>query len=135
MRIFCMCAEEAVRHFEDYRDLLERFERETGESSAQQVRDGAGAETLQVWGLDDLQGRRLVAVTEISATPKGNVCTLRIGVSTDDVPVPYQERLLDEIGGWARSIQCVRVRIVGRRGWMRRFPRFKETAIVMDWTL
>jgi hypothetical protein len=88
---------------------------------------------MQIWGLQDPEAVRAVAVTELNDTPRGLLCTVRVGCGKASKPM--QERLLDAIGSWAREMDCYKVRIVGRRGWLKRFPRFKQTAVVMEWTL
>jgi len=119
--------------WEDIREHFERFARKTGEITPEQVRQGAADSRFQVWGLQDAERVHAVAVTEISETAAGRLCTVRIACG--GAPVPIQERLLDEIGRWAMQMQCHAMRIVGRRGWLRRFPRFKQTAVVMEWNL
>ena len=135
MRMFCLsaadCALETI--WADVAPLFERFERATGEISAEQVRSGAQAEQLQVWGLQDADGVHLVVLTEIATTPKGLVCTIRAAIG--EARVGLQARLLGEIGAWARALGCVCVRLVGRKGWLRRFRRFRQTAVVMEWAL
>ena len=135
MRIFALSAADIGTEtiWEDVRELLERFERKTGEISADQVRQGAAREQLQIWGLQDAERVHFLAVTELGITPKGLVCTVRIGVGS--ARVPMQERLLDAIGAWAREAGCKRVRLVGRPGWLRRFRRLRQTAVVMEWEL
>ncbi len=132
MRMFCLsaaaCRSETI--WQDVAPFFEYFERKTGEISAEQVRAGAIAEQLQIWGLQDAEQIHLVAATELAQTPKGLVCTLRIGCGS--APKALQERLLDEIGKWAKSLGATRMRIVGRQGWLRRFRRFRATAVVME---
>lgn len=135
MRMFCLSAADCTTEtiWSDLLPCLEHFERVTGEISADQVRDGAISEAMQVWGLQDAECVRLVAVTEIAKTPGGLICTVRM--ASGSAPRAYQERLLDEIGWWARSLGCRCVRLVGRKGWLRRFPRLKQVGVVMEWAL
>jgi hypothetical protein len=133
--MFCLSAMDATTDtiWEDVRPLFERFARVTGEISPEQVRKGAADSNMQVWGLQDAESVQAVAVTEISDTPRGYLCVVRIACG--ETPKPMQERLLDAIGAWAREMGCYAVRIVGRRGWLKRFPQLKQTAVVMEWTL
>ncbi len=135
MRMFCLSAADARSEaiWSAFRELLEQFARSSGEISCDQIREGVRTEQLQLWGLQDGDGVHLVVCTELSATPKGPICTLRMAVGS--APVPFQERLLNEIGTWAKGLGCVRVRLVGRKGWLKRFPRFRRTAIVAEWVL
>lgn len=135
MRIFCLSALDVTTDtiWEDVREHFERFCRKTGEISPEQVRRGAINSELQIWGLQDAECVHGIVVTEVSESPVGHLCTIRIACG--DAPVPMQERLLDEVGKWASSIGCYAVRIVGRKGWLKRFPRFHQTAVVADWLL
>lgn len=135
MRMFCLSPMDVTTDtiWEDMREHFERFARATGEISPDQVRHGAANSELQIWGFQDAEQVRAVAVTELSETPRGIICTIRVGCG--DVPKALQQRLVEEIGKWARQLNCVKVRIAGRRGWLRRLPQFKPVAIVMEWTL
>ncbi len=135
MRMFALSAAAIATEtvWDDVRELLERFERKTGEISAAQVREGAAKEHLQVWGLQDAERVHFLAVTELASTPKGPLCTVRLAVGS--ARVAMQERLLDAIGAWARECGCRRVRLVGRPGWLRRFRRLRQVAVVMEWCL
>ena len=137
MRMFCLSATDVTTEtiWSDMEPLLSRFAAKRGETSPDQIRTGVAQEMLQLWGLQDSERVRGVVVTELSDTPRGLLCTLRIAASDDSVPRPLQERLLDSIAEWAREKGCVAMRIVGRKGWLRRFPRFRQTAVVMEWVL
>ena len=137
MRMFCLSSTDVSTEtiWGDVKELFARFSRATGETSPEQVRRGAIEETLQIWGLQDAERVRGVVVTELSDTPRGLLCTIRIAASDDSVPIPIQERLLDAVADWAREKGCIALRIVGRKGWLRRFPRFKQTAVVMECAL
>jgi hypothetical protein len=133
--MFCLSAVDVTTDtiWNDMLPYFERFAEMTGEIAPEQIRKGAADSNMQVWGLQDAEAVHAIAVTEVSETPRGSICTVR--VACGGAPKPMQERLLDAIGAWAREIGCVTVRITGRRGWLRRFPRFKQTAVVMEWTL
>ena len=133
--MFCLSSADVMADsiWDDIAPLFQRFAVKTGEISPEQIRKGAADSNLQIWGLQDADEVHAVAVTEVSDTPRGYLCTVRIACGT--APKGFQERLLDAIGQWAREMGCVAVRIVGRRGWLRRFRRFKQTAVVMEWAL
>ena len=135
MRMFCLSPADVSTDtiWGDIEELFKRFAAKTGEISPEQVRKGAQDSNLQIWGLQDAKTVHAVAVTEISDTPRGYLCTVRIACGA--APKGIQERLLDSIGNWSKEMGCVAVRIVGRRGWLRRFPRFKQTSVVMEWEL
>lgn len=134
MRMFCLAPSQIEETWEDYKHLLERFAEQTGEITPEQVKDGALEATYQIWGLQDDEGVRGLCVTEIISTARGRVCVLRVVVG--DASVGLQARLLDEIGNWARTaIGCVAVRLIGRKGWLRRFKCFRQTGVVAEWNL
>lgn len=134
LRLFALDASQVSETWEDYAHLFERFERKFGDISASQICDAARLGTMQLWGLQDEDEVHAVVATEICRTAGAPLCVIRIACG--GARVPMQERLLDEIGKWASHEQgCERVRIYGRRGWLRRFPRFKQTGVIAEWTL
>lgn len=133
MRMFALAPEQIEQTWEDYRGLVEQFERSTGEMTAAQVKKGALEGTLQIWGLQDAEKVHGVLATEVIETARGLVCVIRVAIG--NAPVGYQKRLLDEVGRWAKGMGCVSVRIIGRKGWLRRFPFFRKTAVVAEWNL
>lgn len=92
-----------------------------------QVRESAKASRQQVWGLQDAEKVHGICITEILATPSGLTCLI-VGAA-GSAPTTLQERLHDEIARWAKSIGCTRMRLQGRRGWLRRL-KYRQTAIV-----
>jgi hypothetical protein len=133
--MFCLSAQEVASNiiWQDIAELFERFARCTGETSPEQIRRGAIDSMLQIWGLQDAETVHQVAVTEIIETAIDKVCVIRIVCG--EAPKGLQSRVLDEIGHWAKDIGCARVRFVGRKGWFRRYPRFRPTAAVGEWVL
>lgn len=132
MRIFALSAAESQMYWDDFAHHFERFER-VGDRTAAEIKESAGKEMMQVWGLQDSDEVHGVAVTEIIETASGRVCVICAACGT--ARKPMQERLLDEIGKWAAEIGCVKVSIQGRKGWLRYFPRFRQTGIVAEWPL
>lgn len=123
MRMFCLSADEIDPHWEDFAHHLERLK----ELIPAQVRESTKASRQQVWGLQDAERVHCIAITEILATPSGFTCLI-VGAA-GSAPVPLQERLHDEIAKWAKSIGCTRLRLQGRRGWLRRL-KYTQTGIV-----
>jgi len=133
MRIFCMSARDVDECWNDIQPLLEQFAQSTGETKPDQIRTGALNSMLQVWGLQDQDRVHGVLVTEVIESAWDHICVIR--VAAGEVRLPLQERLLDEVGKWAREIGCRRVRFVGRHGWLKRFKRFRPRAVVGEWDL
>lgn len=133
MRMFCLAPEQIALFWDDFEPLLSRFERCCGDISAAQIKEFCTDAKMQLWGLQDADEVHGVGVTEIIDTPRGLHCLIRVACGAS--PRPIMERLLDEIGKWAKDLGCTRVKYVGRRGWLRRFPRFEQTAVMGEWTL
>lgn len=135
MRIFCLSASDVTTEtiWEDVREHFERFAAIRGEATPAQVRQAAADSSAQIWGLQDAEEVHAVVVTELKATAKGIRCD--IWIAHGGAPIPIQERLLDEIGRWAKEIGCYAVRVMGRKGWKRRFPRFREVGVILEWSL
>lgn len=131
--MFALAADQINATWEDYRELLEQFERSTGEMTVAQIKEGALNSTLQLWGLQDDDKVHGVLATEVIETGRGLVCVIRVAIGT--APIGYQKRLLDEVGRWAKGMNCVSVRLIGRHGWLKRFPFFRKTAVVAEWNL
>lgn len=132
--MFALDCSQIEETWPDYADLIERFEHATGDMSAEQIRQEALDGTMQIWGLQDTEKVHGVIATQVLQTARGLVCQIPMAVG--HAPVGFQKRLLEEIGKWARDEQkCVAVRIVGRHGWLRRFPYFRKTGIVAEWNL
>ena len=133
MRLFVLNGDQVESTWNDYRHLFEQFERATGEMTAEQVKAGAIDSTLQIWGLQDSEKVHGVVATEVIQTARGLICCIRAACGS--APRALQARLLDEIGRWARGTGCEAVRLVGRKGWLKRFPLFKQTGVVAEWHL
>lgn len=72
-----------------------------------------------------------VAVTEINETASGRVCLIGY-VSGKNLPEWFH--LKDAIFEYARSEKCAKMRIIGRKGWLRRLKNegFVMSNIVME---
>lgn len=133
MRMFCVAPNQVTLFWDDFEPLLSRFERCCGDISAAKIKELCADSKMQLWGLQDAESVRGVGVTEIIDTSRGLHCLIR--VACGGASRGLMERLLDEIGKWAKDLGCTRVKYVGRKGWLRRFPRFEQTAVMAEWTL
>lgn len=123
MRMFCLAADEIDPHWKDFAHFIEQLK----ELSPEHVRESAKASRQQIWGLQYAQKVNGIAITEILATPLGLTCLI-VGAA-GSAPAPLQERLHDEIARWAKTIGCTRLRLQGRRGWLRRL-KYRQVGIV-----
>lgn len=133
MRLFCFSKQDAVESWEDVRPFFETMEREHNGPLAHIVHELAIAEKAQIWGFDDGDGITGVLATEVIETARGKVCNIMTALGA--APVAMQERMMDEVGKWALSLGCIAVRLQGRKGWLRRFPRMRQVGIVAEWPL
>ncbi len=132
MRLFSLSPDDTEVAWPDFEPIFQQLET-YGALTAEQVKRNSSDGKMQVWGLQDGDKVAFVIVTEILETASGLVCSITAAIG--HASVAMQERLLDEIGKWARSLGCARVRLCGRKGWLRRFPRFMQTGIVAEWSL
>lgn len=133
MRLFAFSPQDAVTCWDDVRPFFERMERDHDGPIANVVQELAAKGNAQIWGFEDGQSICGVLSTEVITTARGKICNIMTAYGR--VPVPMQERMMDEIGKWALSIGCVAVRLQGRAGWLRRFPRLRQVGIVAEWPL
>lgn len=131
MRMFCLSADEIDTCWNDFAPLLERLAKR-GDFSPTHAREAAKASKQQIWGLQDAERVHGIAITEILATPSGLLCLI-VGAA-GSAPKPLQVRLHDEIAKWAKEIGCVRMRLQGRRGWLRQL-KYTQTGIVGEKSL
>ena len=133
MRLFAFSPQDAASYWDDVRPFFDAMEKQHDGPIANVVKDLAVRGNAQIWGFDDGENLCGVLATEVITTARGKVCNIMTAYGR--VPVPMQERMLDEIGKWASSIGCVAVRLQGRKGWLKRFPRMHQTGITAEWTL
>ena len=129
MRCVCLTPLEAYAYFEDYREFLERLKLD---ATAQEIREKAFQSKVQIWGVKD-EKLRGICVTEIVKTRSDLICHVIAAcgsASTND-----QHSLFDYIKAWAKEQGCARMRIQGRKGWLRWDRRFKQTGIVAEMNL
>jgi len=133
LRMFCMAADQVDACWEDFAHHLERWAALGGDFTPEEVRCNVRESRQQLWGLQNEEGIHGVVVTEILATHGGLTCLI-VG-ACGSAPKAMRQRLHDEIAKWAKSIGCTRVRIHGRRGWLRFDRRYRQTGITMEMPL
>lgn len=133
MRLFCFSKIDAADSWDDVRPMFERAQAEHDGPLAEVIHELAKQEKAQIWGFDDGDGITGVVATEVVETARGKVCNIMTAIG--GAPLLMQERMMDEIGKWAASIGCIAVRLQGRKGWLRRFARLRQTGIVAEWPL
>lgn len=130
MTVFCLGAEQTESLWPEYAHHLERLELR-GDCLAIDIRDDLQHARKQLWGYQQ-DGRVLgVAITRIAETPRGRVCEIYGAAGTETVRGQLDE-IMNEIERWAADVGCTRVRICGRKGWLRRLHGFHQTGIIME---
>lgn len=93
---------------------------------------------------DILTGRSLVwlawngesieaaAATELHPTDGGLVCAIRACGGSDDADIKQWLPLLERIEQFAKAEGCARMRLVGRKGWLRVLEDYREKHVVLE---
>lgn len=109
MNVFCLGSDQIAGLWPRFAHHIERF----SDYLDRDVRADLIDAQLQLWGLQDGEDVAGVAVTGIT----GRTCEVvgAAGAASHE----EMRRLHTEIETWARSIGCSRMRIYGRKGWVR----------------
>jgi hypothetical protein len=130
MNVFCLGPEQIDSLWDEYAHHLERLELR-GDCLAIDIRDDLRFARKQLFGYQQ-DGKVLgVAITRIADTPRGRMCEIYGAAGTELVRGQIDE-IMNEIERWAAAIGCTRVRICGRKGWLRRLNGFQQTGIIME---
>lgn len=124
MNVFCLGPEQIDPLWNEYAHHLYRLERERG-LVAEEIRADLRDASYQLWGLQD--GPRIAGVVVTRIT--GRTCEVVGGAgsaSHDDM-----RTLHTKIEEWARGVGCSRMRLQGRRGWLK-VLNYRQTGIVAE---
>ncbi len=69
------------------------------------------------------------AVTQVSQSAKGKVCTIVACGGSDH---PQWIGLLGQLEAYAKSLECKTMRLIGRRGWRRVLPDYAITKVILE---
>lgn len=109
---------------------LERFAAETQTTTPDVIRLKAENMEAQLWGFQDEAGDVIgVCATQVYEHRNGRY--LNMWVCAGDLAPVIRDgaRMIED---WARSIGCVAVEIVGRKGWGRMLPNYVPRAIIFE---
>jgi hypothetical protein len=106
------------------------LKRGNADQSGEDVRGHIERGTMQLWlAWDDDAGRpRGCFVTEVLDGARGRYCNFVVAGGGRGFS-PW--RMEDWFAAWAREKGCVRLTLVGRRGWARRL-RWREAAVTLE---
>lgn len=130
MRVFCLSPEEMETCWEDFAVILQRFEHACKNLTADQIVNAVKNSTGHLWGLQDDHRVHGIVFTEVQETARGLICVIvgAYGEASD----ADKRSVLASIEEWAKGINCVAMRIIGRKGWRRWDRRFQKTAEVLE---
>jgi hypothetical protein len=116
---------EGIEHIAPFREPIERALAEGyGQMNYRDVLEGIARGEYQFWASKDS-----CVVSTIDVFPRIKQLTVIIGAGDlreiDDVIRPAIE-------GWARSIGCDTMLIMGRPGWQRALEGYRRTAVVLE---
>ena len=74
------------------------------------------------------RGERSEIITEIKSFPMMKVC--RVWLAGGDM-TELVDVMLPDVEAWAKENGCARVEIVGRKGWKRALPNYREPYAVL----
>ena len=126
MSVFCLGSDEIDKHWNAFEQHVYRLER-LGHLGADELREELKDKKRQFWGYET-EGRIIgIAITRV--TP--NTCEIVAAAGTQTKPGQIQE-LYEHIERWARENGRIRMRVIGRKGWLRAISGFTQTGIVME---
>lgn len=91
--------------------------------------EGGAYERFQVWGFGLQEELRVIVFTQITQFPAARYLQIFLAFGNSlDLALPVMEATFET---FARHTGCEFCEIVGRKGWARKLPRFKETRILL----
>lgn len=84
----------------------------------------------QLWGVQDHRRIVMVLVTKIETTPLGprGLLWIAAGDGLETGLALFREH----VESWMKARGCKSIRIIGRRGWGKVLPTYKETATMFE---
>jgi hypothetical protein len=128
VNLFCLGSEQIDSLWDEFSAHVYRLENleRLGHLSADDLKEELKLSKKQLWGIQE-DGRVIgIAITRIG----GRTCEIFAAAGTQTQRGQIQA-LYTEIEKWARAEGCVRMRIIGRRGWMRMLKGYQPTRDVI----
>jgi hypothetical protein len=123
--VFCLGSDQIDECWDEIAPHLYRLER-LGQVSVDETRDDLKTQRKQLWGYQD--GAILgICVTRIT---KDGTCEIYGAAGTAG-----KERILEvhaAIERWAKSINCTKLRLQGRKGWFRLLKGYEQTGVILE---
>jgi hypothetical protein len=129
--VFGLNSEQIDNLWPQFGHHIERLERETELVLAESIREDLKTAQKQLWGFQQ-DGKILgIAITSVIETPRGRACEIYGAAGTQSAPGQI-EQIMTEIERWATSIGCTRIRILGRKGWLRKIKGSRLVGYIIE---
>ena len=125
MSVFCVGSDQIDEYWGDFEPHLQRFER-LGHINVIETRDDLRSSRKQLWGYQTDHGVLGVCITRVA----GQTCEICGAVGSASKQQIVEVYLAIE--RWAREIGCTRMKLMGRRGWLRVLDGFTQTGIIAE---
>lgn len=126
MNVFCLGPEQIDSLWDLYSHHVYRMER-LGFLGADELRDELKLAKKQLWGIQDGAPILGICITRLC----GKCCEIYAAAGTQTKRGQIIE-LYNHIEQWARDIGCTRMRVIGRKGWMRMLAGYSQAGIILE---
>jgi hypothetical protein len=93
--------------------------------------EGAMSGRFQVWGFGASGLLNVIVFTQVAEFPAARILEIFLAFGNSlDSALPVMEATFEK---FAQVTGCQTCEIIGRRGWARKLPRFKEHRTVLRW--
>jgi hypothetical protein len=124
--VFALAAKEIDVAWPLLETHIYRLER-LGHIGADEIKEDLKQAKKQLWGYH-VDGRIIgIAITRVTTT----TCEIVAACGTSTAGGQIQE-LYERIERWARDSGRIRMRVIGRKGWLRVIAGYRQTGIVME---
>lgn len=128
MNCFCLSSEQIDNLWSEFDTHAQRLAK-LEYVDPDELRDDLKAAKKQLWGVQE-NGRVLgIAITRVTGGVK--TCEIVAAAGTQTAAGQIQT-LYEDIEQWAQAIGCVRMRILGRKGWLRALAGYKQVGVIIE---
>jgi hypothetical protein len=130
--IYCLQPHDFDELWPTVEPLLKKFQEEVGTAHVDDIHEMALMGMCQVW-VWVVEGKVVgTVVTKVMQNRRDRYCFIWIAYGKDPSDGSHLDQFFGSIENWAREIDCKRIEIIGRRGWLRRLHGFRETGVQME---
>lgn len=129
MQLLCVPPDRAAEAWKLVGHLIARAMRRAGIGDAAPVHAAVMAGSSLLWLAWDGQEITAAAVTELTEARGRKVCTIVACGGNDRARWLH---LIEGLEDFARAEGCKATRIIGRKGWSRVLPAYRQTAVILE---